>query len=167
MKHIHHIVPKHMGGTDDPSNLIELSVTEHAEAHRMLYETYGLEQDLIAWRGLAGIIGHEEAVKMAQSLGGKNRVANGNPWSGKRTKMNFAENSELQMIANKKANSDESISKKKNTFVKIGHQQGVKNSQHGTCWVVHTQHGNKKISKDELDKFLSLGYTKGRKLKTA
>ena len=24
MKHIHHILPKHMGGTDDESNLVEL-----------------------------------------------------------------------------------------------------------------------------------------------
>jgi hypothetical protein len=30
LKHIHHIVPKHMGGTDDPSNLVELTVAEHA-----------------------------------------------------------------------------------------------------------------------------------------
>jgi len=33
MKHKHHIVPKHMGGSDDPSNLIELTIEEHAEAH--------------------------------------------------------------------------------------------------------------------------------------
>jgi len=29
-----------MGGTDDPSNLIELTVEEHAEAHRELWEQY-------------------------------------------------------------------------------------------------------------------------------
>ena len=34
--HIHHIIPKHLGGTDDPSNLIKLTIEEHAEAHRIL-----------------------------------------------------------------------------------------------------------------------------------
>lgn len=52
-----------MGGTDDPNNLLELTVAEHAEAHRMLFEKYGRWEDEIAWKALAGIIGHEEAVK--------------------------------------------------------------------------------------------------------
>ena len=67
MKHLHHIIPKHAGGTDDPSNLVELTVEEHAEAHRILFEQYGRWEDEIAWKGLSGIIGHEEAVKIAQS----------------------------------------------------------------------------------------------------
>ena len=29
-----------MGGTNDPSNLVELTVEEHAEAHRVLWEKY-------------------------------------------------------------------------------------------------------------------------------
>lgn len=62
MKHIHHIIPKHMGGTDDSSNLVELTVQQHAEAHCELFLLYGREEDYIAWRGLAGIIGHEQAV---------------------------------------------------------------------------------------------------------
>ena len=28
MKHKHHIIPKHAGGTDDPDNLIELSIID-------------------------------------------------------------------------------------------------------------------------------------------
>ena len=60
MKHLHHIIPKHMGGSDDPSNLIELTVTEHAEAHRILFEKYGRKEDELAWKGLAGIMGKEE-----------------------------------------------------------------------------------------------------------
>ena len=52
MKHKHHIIPKHAGGTDDPSNIVELTVEEHAEAHRKLYEKYGRWQDLSAWKGL-------------------------------------------------------------------------------------------------------------------
>lgn len=59
--HTHHIVPRHMGGTDDPSNLIKLTVEEHAEAHRKLWEEHGSEYDRIAWRCLAGIIDGEEA----------------------------------------------------------------------------------------------------------
>lgn len=71
MKHKHHIIPKHAGGTDDPSNLIELTAEEHAEAHRILYERYGRKEDEIAWKGLSGIIGKEEIVfelcRLAQS----------------------------------------------------------------------------------------------------
>lgn len=52
--HTHHIVPRHAGGTDDPSNLIKLTIEEHAEAHRVLYEQYGRWQDLYAWKTLDG-----------------------------------------------------------------------------------------------------------------
>jgi hypothetical protein len=60
-----------MGGTDDPSNLIELTVEEHAEAHRKLFEQYGHWQDEIAWKGLAGIIPKAEIVRSLQSEAGK------------------------------------------------------------------------------------------------
>ena len=67
MKHKHHIIPKHAGGTNDPSNLVELTVEEHAEAHRMLYEKYGRYQDYYAWQGLSGQIGKEELIRQIQS----------------------------------------------------------------------------------------------------
>ena len=71
-KHKHHIIPKHMGGTDDPSNLVELTVEEHAEAHRLLFEQYGRKQDELAWKGLAGIIGKEQLVHELSVLGSRN-----------------------------------------------------------------------------------------------
>jgi aspartokinase len=60
-----------MGGTNDPSNLIELSVEEHAEAHRVLFEKYGRKEDELAWKGLAGIIGKEEITKTLCSIASK------------------------------------------------------------------------------------------------
>lgn len=60
VKHKHHIIPKHSGGTDDPSNLIELTVEEHAETHRILFEKYGKWQDELAWKGLSGQIDSAE-----------------------------------------------------------------------------------------------------------
>lgn len=51
-----------MGGTDDPSNLIELTIDEHAEAHRLLYEQYGKWEDYYAWQGLSGQIGKEDLI---------------------------------------------------------------------------------------------------------
>ena len=50
----------------------------------------------------------------------------------------------------------------KNTFKSIKHQQGEKNSQYGTCWI--NKDGNSiRIKKEELDKYLSEGWIKGRK----
>jgi hypothetical protein len=36
----HHIIPRCMGGTDDPSNLVDMSFREHFLAHWMLYMAY-------------------------------------------------------------------------------------------------------------------------------
>ena len=61
MKHWHHIIPKHVGGSDDPSNLVLLTVEEHAEEHRKLWENHGRWQDKIAWKTLSGQITIQEA----------------------------------------------------------------------------------------------------------
>lgn len=71
MKHKHHIIPKHMGGTDDSDNLVELTIEDHAEAHRLLYEKYGKWQDRLAWKALSGQIGKEEIIKELLSNAGK------------------------------------------------------------------------------------------------
>jgi len=58
--HKHHIIPKHMGGSNDLSNLVELTIEEHAEAHRKLYESHGKWQDYVAWKALSGQIDSDE-----------------------------------------------------------------------------------------------------------
>lgn len=67
-KHKHHIIPRHMGGTNDKSNLIELTIEEHAEAHRILHEKYGKWQDFVAWKALSGQISSDEARRLLVSL---------------------------------------------------------------------------------------------------
>lgn len=135
--HKHHIIPRHMGGSDEPENLIELTVEEHAEAHRKLFEDYGHWQDYVAWQGLAGLISKECLIKNIQSEAGKYRIQKyGNPFSGVRTWGNFAINDEFRKQVSQLANSPEAIAKKKKTMAERKHQQGTKNSQHGTKWYV-------------------------------
>lgn len=67
--HTHHIIPRHMGGTDDPSNLIKITVEEHAQSHKKLYEDHGKIEDFIAWKALSGQISMSEASKLAHLLG--------------------------------------------------------------------------------------------------
>lgn len=80
MKHTHHILPRYMGGTDDPDNLVELTIEEHAEAHRLLYEQHGHWQDKVAWQGLLGLIPHEKIMEeMYAARKGKGNHMYGKP----------------------------------------------------------------------------------------
>ena len=71
--HLHHIIPRHAGGTDDPANITKLTIEEHAEAHRKLWEEFGCWQDKIAWDMLSGQITNAEAIKLAIIKGNKTR----------------------------------------------------------------------------------------------
>lgn len=66
-----------MGGTDDSSNLVLLTVEEHAAAHHQLFLLHGKKQDELAWKGLLGLIDKEEMARQLASLNGKK-------WLGKK-----------------------------------------------------------------------------------
>lgn len=186
MKHIHHIIPRHIGGTDDPDNLVELSVEEHAEAHLVLYEQYGREEDRMAWLGLSGQASKKEVCLIGYKLG---RVKTdeileqkyGSEWRSILSKMGtdkatavikdkiandplFAENMRKNAKkASEAAMSSESIEKRKQSFAKNNHQQGSKNSQWSKMWVYNDE---LKITKT-IDRGNSIpeGWVKGRKFK--
>lgn len=74
----HHIIPRCLDGSDDPSNIKMLTYDEHVEAHRILCEKYpnhfGLRFAYLNMMNLS-----EQAHKEACSLGGKNSVKSGGP----------------------------------------------------------------------------------------
>ena len=72
--HKHHIIPKHAGGTDDPSNIVVLTVEEHAQAHLELYSKYGRQEDKLAWLGLSQMISKQNIIQELASLAGKKTV---------------------------------------------------------------------------------------------
>ena len=68
--HKHHIIPKHMGGSDDPSNLVEVSVDKHAELHFALYLEHGKLEDYLAAKSLSNQL-DDDAFYAKSVLGGK------------------------------------------------------------------------------------------------
>ena len=99
IKHKHHIIPRHMGGTDEPSNLIELTVEEHANAHKVLYEQHGRIEDKFAWLGLSGQIGKDDILReLAKAQRGKKKPeGHGEKVSAFRKTFRYSEESKLKM----------------------------------------------------------------------
>jgi hypothetical protein len=62
--HIHHIIPKYMGGTNEPNNLVRLPLWAHAEVHKRLFEVYGNIEDDIASCMLSGKIEGVEELRI-------------------------------------------------------------------------------------------------------
>jgi len=69
-----------MGGTNDLDNLVELTIEQHAAAHKSLYEQHGKIQDKVAYMGLLKLIDGAECVRLIQSETKKGRL---NPMYGK------------------------------------------------------------------------------------
>lgn len=66
MMHVHHLIPKHMGGSDEPHNLLSCTVEEHALLHKRLWKKHGYEWDRVAWLSLSGQINISEAKRLVQ-----------------------------------------------------------------------------------------------------
>ena len=101
----HHILPRCMGGTNDPENLINLFAREHFEAHRLLaLENPDNPKIIHAWWMMSTVTKsnkkrvtvtseeYEEARKaLSQAISGEN-----NPWYGKSSPRKGAHLSEEQ-----------------------------------------------------------------------
>lgn len=77
------------------------------------------------------------------------------------SKKNFLEKNGFSGVFQGKTHSEES---KRKIGLANSKYTGESNSQFGTCWI-HNDVESKKIKKDELEKFLSFGWKKGRKMK--
>lgn len=140
--HIHHIIPKHMGGTDDSSNLVEVTVEQHALLHKQLWEDLGHWQDYAAWQGLSKTIGQEELIRYIQSKTHKGKIVS----EESRRKMSIAHTGERQsidriekrrqkLIGQKRTFKNKEEWKKKLSSKKIGkvaHNKGISGPLLGT-----------------------------------
>lgn len=120
--HLHHIVPKRMGGTDDPSNLVELTIYDHAIAHRHLWKMYGDDGDRKAYYYLIGAA--DKGDELYEKISENTKIALSNPEvrkriseSAKRTK-STPEARKLQSEAFKRNWSNPEIRKRNSEAIK-------------------------------------------------
>lgn len=152
-----------MGGSDDPSNIIKLSIEEHAAAHKKLWEEHGHKQDYYAWKGLSGALGKEEIIIGLISHPGKS-----NPFYGKK----HSEETKAKMSSLKKEKykgSGNPMFGKKNPYLvernKKGHSAEIRlkmsKKRKGRIWI---KRGNEQthIPPDKLEEYLLLGWVRGR-----
>lgn len=156
MKHKHHIIPKHIGGSNDPSNLVELSVEDHAEAHRILWEQYGRWQDKIAWQTLSGHIGIEEAIRESQrnaNLGRKvsdeTRLRQSLAKKGKKQRPEVIEKRRLSLLGQKR------------NFTEEWKENISKGKKGQVPWIKGKNHTKETIEKNRIA-HLGTTYNRGR-----
>ena len=169
-----------MGGTDAPDNLVEVTVDQHAMYHFCNYQLWNNEEDKIAWRALSSQISFAEAHYEAQRLGGikankifKEKIENDPDFFKKISNYRkelwkdeeYRSKCEASLLKNQNkamtaALSEEAKQKRLDTFKKIGHAQGKKNSQYGKMWITDgTKEGSRRIPKGDP---IPEGFRKGR-----
>jgi len=149
--HLHHVVPRHAGGTDDPANLVRLTIEDHAEAHRILFEQHGRWQDELAWKTLSGQIPYAEARILAvkKALTGK-----------KQTKQHLARRSNL----GKKLGplSEDQVNTIRERSKRLGMKAAIEASAKahvGSFWITDGQN-NRRVKAGQI---VPSGWRKGRR----
>ena len=129
------------------------------------------------WDHIKTLPGYKKQLELAGKNGGfsnqhlwsqqtKQRVSKKQSTAGKITMQTLHTNrkDEMRIFLNNAtcaAKKPSAIEKRKKTFAERKHSVGERNSQFGTCWV--TNGTPIKIKKEQLDKYLSNGYYRGRK----
>lgn len=157
--HKHHIIPKYKGGSDDPFNLVKVTITRHAMFHYCNYQLWGNDEDRIAYLGLSKQITNDEIIAEKLKLSGKKtsiivlqRMKDDPEFAAKMKAANAR--GRLTSL------SEEVKIKRRKTLKIIKHQQGTKNSQYNTRWIYNLElRQNKKIPKGVEIPF---GWTIGR-----
>ena len=67
--HKHHIVPKHRD--PESTQVVEVTVTQHAMFHYCEWRLHGHREDWIAWKSLTRQIGQEELWLERSAIGGR------------------------------------------------------------------------------------------------
>lgn len=62
----HHIIPRHAGGTDEPSNLILISIPLHAIAHWLLWRLFNRDYDKLAYTLMTSVDADKNSVAAQQ-----------------------------------------------------------------------------------------------------
>ena len=124
--HNHHKIPKHAGGTNDPDNIIRLTIEEHADAHKKLYEQYGKKEDYLAYKCLSGQIENAEINYWRGVISAQNRKLS------KEHKQKISKS----LIGNKRRkgilHTDETKQKMKDAHSKIEHHWYWEGKSHST-----------------------------------
>lgn len=90
--HVHHIIPRHMGGNDNSENLIVLSAEDHYTAHMLLAESFSKDDSrrrsnfssaILIKRGLDD---YEKLLEYRESLKGETNPNYGKRWSEEKKK---------------------------------------------------------------------------------
>jgi hypothetical protein len=164
--HRHHVVPRHAGGTDDPSNITcPLTIEEHAEHHKYRYEMLGEWQDRIAWHALLGMISKQEAIRQSQSEAGR-RTGTASRGRKRPAEYRFKaitnyRNNQKFLIAGKTSFLGKKHSNKTKKTIGTAnskHQKGSGNSMYGMMWITNGCETTK-IRKTDL---IPNGFRKGR-----
>jgi hypothetical protein len=144
--HKHHIIPRHAGGTDDPSNLVELTIEEHAEAHRILYEQYNRKEDYLAWRGLSGLIGQDEMLFEKCSLN-SSRLGELNTFYGKK----HSDETKRKISEKRKGHSDN-----KGILKSIEHKKKISEARKLHAKIYKFEHNNGQVFEGTIGELAKL-----------
>lgn len=148
----HHIIPKHMGGTDSIDNLIELSLDDHYKAHILLSECYNGKYKRENLASAIMIKGYLDNIKVLTEYQ-NSLISDGNPnfgkkWDENKKKLTSKRVKEYWSIPSNK----EKIKKPKADSSKMGKydKNGINNPFYGKH---HTNETKQKISESRLGKY--------------